>query len=220
MRDYRRSAAALVLPAVILAGCTASAEESSGPRIIQPGAPGEPNRELTPEELAAIEPPEHTVEDVRFMHDMISHHEQALRMTALVGDRTQRDDLPLFAERMDISQTDEIDLMKRWLEARDEDTSVHGHPMDDDGEPMYGMLTDAEFATLEAATGPEFDQLFLEFMIRHHLGALEMVEELYADGGGAEVEINQFATHVQGDQNIELSRMQAMLADVTGGTPG
>lgn len=210
-----RAAAALLVCVAVLAACTASAEEAAAPRIIQPGAPGEPNRELTPEELAELEPPVHTEVDVRFMHDMIVHHAQALRMTALVEDRTEREDLPLFAERMDISQTDEIELMQRWLEARDEDPGdPDAHDAMDGHEPRYGMLTEEEFAQLEAASGPEFDRLFLELMIRHHRGALEMVDELYRDDGGAEVEIDQFATHVVGDQNIELSRMEGMLASL------
>jgi len=219
MANYRRYAAMLVVSAAVFAGCTTAADESSTPRIIQPGAPGEPSRELTPEELAAIEMPQHNEADVRFMQSMIAHHEQALRITAMVADHTERDDLPLFAERMDISQADEIELMQAWLEARDEEASGgHGHTTDDDGEPRYGMLTEDEFNALEAASGPDFDRLFLELMTRHHQGAIQMVQELYDEGGGAEPEINQFAAHVEADQNIELGRMATMLEELDAGT--
>jgi uncharacterized protein (DUF305 family) len=220
---------ALIAVAVLLAACsTATADDldevADGPRVIQPGAPGEPSRELTPGEVAALDLEiAHTPADVAFMQGMIGHHVQALRMTRLVPDRTQREDIPLFAARMDLSQEDEIALMQRWLEERDEQVPslLAGHEHDGydggadaDADLMPGMLTEAELAELEAATGEEFDRLFLESMIRHHLGALQMVDELYAAGGGEELEIARFARHVYADQDIELGRMYAMLAEL------
>ncbi|MFA9430846.1 DUF305 domain-containing protein [Egicoccus sp. AB-alg2] len=204
-----------------VAGCTSADDTTAAaqPRIIQPGAPGEPSRELTPEEAAeAVKPPEHTEADIAFMQGMIPHHAQALRMTRLVEDRTEREDLPLFAERMDISQEDEIDLMRRWLEARDAEVpSLLAEHEGHEGELMPGMLTEEEFAELEAATGEEFDRLFLEYMMRHHAGALQMVEELFASDGGQEPEISQFANHVVSDQQIEMSRMAQMLDEMDQG---
>jgi uncharacterized protein (DUF305 family) len=75
------------------------------------------------------------------------------------------------------------------------------------------MLTDDQLARLEAATGAEFERLFLEYMIQHHQGALQMVDELYSSGGGQESAIDQFARHVESDQGIEIARMQEMLAE-------
>jgi uncharacterized protein (DUF305 family) len=223
----RHAAAAMVSVGVLLAGCTtatADPEPVATARILQPGAPGEPNRELTPEEVAELDlTVEHTDADVAFMRDMIAHHVQALRMTQLVPSRTAHDQLPLFAERMDISQRDEIDLMRRWLEERDEDVPslLAGHvhaDADPDGadQLMPGMLTEAELSALEEANGEAFDRLFLESMIRHHLGALQMVEELYDAGGGEEPEIARFARDVYADQSIELDRMYALLAELDG----
>jgi uncharacterized protein (DUF305 family) len=215
---------------LLLGGCTLGSEDpapagqetdasASEPRFVQPGAPGEPSRELTAEEAAELELSiEHTEADVAFMQGMIPHHAQALRMTRLVPSRTGREDVPLFAERIDLSQLDEIDLMKRWLQERDEEVpsllASHDHG-GSDGELMPGMLTEEEFEELEAATGGTFDQLFLEAMIRHHVGALTMVDELYAAGGGEEPEIARFANHVAADQVIEIDRAQAMLADLS-----
>jgi uncharacterized protein (DUF305 family) len=82
---------------------------------------------------------------------------------------------------------------------------------------MPGMLTEEELAELEAADGEEFDRLFLEAMVRHHLGALQMVDDLYAADGGMEPEISRFAQHVYADQGIELSRMYDMLAAIEAG---
>jgi uncharacterized protein (DUF305 family) len=75
------------------------------------------------------------------------------------------------------------------------------------------MLTAEEMARLAAARGPGFDLLFLEFMIKHHEGALVMVEDLFASpGAGQEAEIFAFASDVDADQRMEIERMAAMLA--------
>jgi uncharacterized protein (DUF305 family) len=222
-----RSLVAVAAALALLAGCTSGETEAEaagdGPRVLQAGAPGEPSRELTPEEAESLELEiEHTEADVAFIQGMIPHHVQALRMTRLVPDRTSREDVPLFAERIDLSQEDEIDVMRRWLEARDEEVPSlgAGHDMDDmagmemDGELMPGMLTEEELLELEAASGEEFDRLFLEAMIRHHLGAMQMVEELYAQDGGQEPEISRLANHIYSDQSIEISRAEGMLAEM------
>lgn len=227
---------AAALAGVVALGCTSvaadqEAQDGSAPRVVQPGAPGTPSRELTPEEAAELPAaPEHTDADVAFMQGMIAHHVQALRMTRLVPTRSAREDIPLFAERMDLSQEDEIGLMQRWLEARGEEVpslldghAAHGHDAHGHGDGageavlMPGMLTEEELLALEDADGEAFDRLFLESMIRHHLGALQMVDELWQAGGAQELEIARFAEHVYGDQEIELARMYAMLAELDAG---
>ena len=145
--------------------------------------------------------------DVRFLQGMIAHHAQALVMTELVPARTENESLRRLAGRIEVSQKDEIALMDGWLERRGE-TGPEGHhhaPL------MPGMLTEEELARLAAATGDEFDPLFLEFMIRHHEGALVMVADLFASGGGEEAEIFQLASHVDADQRAEVARMRDML---------
>lgn len=227
----RRCAPAVLAAAVVLTGCTSSGGESAeaaapgpseaaqtpAPRILQPGAPGEPSREVTAEEAASAGDVEHNDADVTFMQDMLPHHAQALQMTAMVGARTQREDLPLFARRMDISQDDEMAQIERWLEVRDEpvpDADAGPDHGGMDGMDMPGMLTEEELTALEAAEGEEFDRLFLESMIRHHEGALAMVSQLLEDEGGQETEIFQFVNHVDSDQRIEITRMQQMLAEI------
>jgi uncharacterized protein (DUF305 family) len=193
-------------------------DAAEAPRIVQPGAPGESSRELSEEELADLEPPPHTSADVRFMQDMIVHHRQALAMTALVPDRTDSDDVSLLALRIEESQRAEIEQMEAWLAARDEEAlppdSIHAHH----GELMPGMLTDEQFAELSSAAGQTFDRRFLELMIQHHGGALTMVSELRADGGGVEVAADTLANHVTADQEIEIGRMQDMLAALAAST--
>jgi uncharacterized protein (DUF305 family) len=153
--------------------------------------------------------------DVHFMQGMIHHHAQALVMTDLVAARTQNDDIRRLAHRIEISQRDEIARMRRWLESRSEAVDDHSH-----GDLMPGMLTDEELDQLAEATGAEFDRLFMEYMIRHHEGALEMVEDLLStEGAGKEAELFQFVSHVDADQRAEIARMRAMLNTSTqGGT--
>jgi uncharacterized protein (DUF305 family) len=205
----------LLTATIVLAGCTAAeqpAPESTAP-VVQLGAPGESNRTLSPEDLAQLDlTVPHSDEDVAFVRDMLHHHSQALEMTALVPDRAGSDDVRLMAERMDISQTDEMALMERWLQERGEAVR-DPDAMHDMHDGMPGLLTEAELADLEAASGAEFDRLFLEFMIRHHQGALEMVTTLFDSGGGMEMAIGQIAREVEADQSIEIARMQGMLAE-------
>lgn len=210
------------IAALLIAGLTACTgePEDAAPLpttpVVQLGAPGEPNRTLSPDEAAALTSPSHGEDDVLFVRDMLHHHSQAIEMTGFVVDRTDDEDVRLLAERMDISQTDEMAVLEKWLQdrgepVRDPDAS-HAHS----AESMPGLLTDAEMAQLEAAEGEEFDILFLTFMIKHHQGAIQMVQELYAAGGGQETEIDTFARHVEGDQSIEIKRMQQMLAERDG----
>jgi uncharacterized protein (DUF305 family) len=80
---------------------------------------------------------------------------------------------------------------------------------------MPGMLSPEEMNRLAAASGVEFDRLFLESMIKHHDGALTMVNELFASpGAGQEPEIFGFASDVDADQRIEIDRMSAMLSEM------
>jgi uncharacterized protein (DUF305 family) len=207
---------AVVLSAALIAvsALDVSAQDPP-PAIVQPGAPGQPTRTLTDAEVAALRQPLHVEEDVRFMQGMTFHHAQALQMTGLLPSRTERDEMRLLAQRIDISQTAEMGMMKEWLESRGEEApdleDEDVWPLGDD-RLMPGMLTERQMAQLAAATGEEFDRLFLEFMILHHRGALAMVEQLYLVSGAAqEPQIFQFLTHVDADQSIEIARMNTML---------
>ena len=197
---------------VVLGACSGGDDDSGddGPRTVQPGAPGEEGRELSDEEAGEIEAPAHVPADTEFVQGMIAHHQQALAMVALVDDRTDRDDIPVLAERIRVSQTDEIARLETWLTDRGEDVpaaDAHQHH-----ELMPGMATPEQLAGLEAASGPAFDRSFLELMITHHQGAVAMVVQLYEDGGGLEPVVDGLARDVEADQNIEIGRMQDLLA--------
>ncbi len=190
------------------------ADDPPDTRIVQPGGPGQPGRTLAPHDVATIAPPAHNAADTLFMQQMIPHHAQALEMTALVAGRSTSQDLPSLAERIELTQQTEIDQMEAWLTERNEE--VPSAPDHHGGHLMPGMLTEAQLDQLERARGAEFDRLFLELMIRHHQGALAMVQELRASGGGIEPASDRFARDVDADQSIEIGRMQDMLSERTG----
>jgi len=194
----------------VLVGCGGSKKPEPAPppptqKVIQPGAPGEPSREVvatpTPEGFRA----QHV--DAEFMMGMIHHHQQAVVMADWVPQRSQNTSITLMAKRMGVSQGDEINLMRSWLTKRGLDPDDHSHMH----KAMPGMLTTQQLHKLQGARGKEFDRLFLRYMTRHHQGALTMVQELVDDGGGVEAEIEQFILHVGSDQTIEIERMQQML---------
>ena len=190
--------------------------------IVQPGAPGQPTREIPVAAAVDRSGVRHTAADVRFMQGMIGHHAQALEMTALLPSRTSRDDMKLLAQRIEVSQADEIRMMRGWLKARGEaapDPQAHHHGGAPTPAPtramMPGMLSADDMARLSAARGPDFDRLFLELMIKHHDGALVMVKDLLATpGAGQEPDIFAFASDVEADQRMEIDRMSAMLVTV------
>jgi len=190
-------------------------------------APTQPPAQPTPAKDPALRAPTNLIKtdatgrryaeaDVRFMQGMIAHHGQALDMAALLPGRTNRDDMRLMAQRIDVSQRDEIAMMQRWLRSRGENAPPPGEHQHDAGAHemlMPGMLTAAEMTQLAQATGTTFDRLFLTLMIRHHQGALRMVADLFgSQGAGQDVDIFRFASDVDTDQTAEIDRMRSMLA--------
>jgi len=207
--------AVLAVVAMTRSSTSEGAAAGPPPRVVQPGAPGQSARTLSPEEVAALSAPPHVAADAAFMRRMIPHHAQALEMTALVAGRASGADIPQLAQRIEISQRDEIAQMERWLMSRGEALPTPHANHVGHGGLMPGMLDATELAALAAARGAAFDKLFLELMIRHHRGALTMVEELYAVGGGIEPASDRFAREVNADQNIEIQRMQEMLGELS-----
>ena len=159
--------------------------------------------------------------DVAFMSGMIPHHAQAVIMAGWAPTHGARKDIAILCERMVVGQRDEIALLQQWLRERGlpvPDASSTRHRMKMNGVEhdmlMPGMLTDEEMAALDRARGPEFDRLFLEGMIRHHRGAIDMVDALLKSYGAAQDEtVFKFANDVQADQSIEIDVMQKMLED-------
>jgi len=158
--------------------------------------------------------------DVEFMSGMIPHHAQAVKMAGWAPTHGASPAVQILCERQLVSQRDEIAMMRTWLRDRGlpvpaADATRHRMVMNgmEHDMMMPGMLSDEEMAQLDKARGREWDQLFLKFMIKHHEGALKMVEDLFASSGAAQGDdIYKFASDVQADQSAEIERMQKMLA--------
>lgn len=200
-----------LLIAMSLCGIVWAGSSLAQPPIVQPGAPGEPSRQISADEASNLAALRFTDADVTFMQNMIVHHRQALDMSVLVEERTQRDSVRDLAQRIALSQEDEIELMESWLRERnlpiESDTAHHDHDL------MAGMITDEEMEELAAADGADFDNLFLELMIKHHQGAVTMVEELLGSYGSAQDSLLfEFTSEVTADQTAEIERMTGMLA--------
>lgn len=193
----------------MVVACAVSAAACAPRAEMAPRAVAEPAAHHHMPDLPATAGPGFTVADVRFMQHMIGHHAQAVRMAALAPTNGASDDVVRLARKIDISQRDEIDMMKSWLGERRQAVphEAHSHGM-----MMPGMLTGEQLAQLGAARGREFDRLFLTLMTRHHEGALQMVRELFrTPGAGQEPDIFRFATDVDADQRDELVVMERLL---------
>ena len=193
-----------------------AADSHAQPPIVQPGAPGEPSRQISAEEASDLAGIQFTDADVKFMQGMISHHAQAIEMTEFLASRTERDVMGRLAQRITLSQEDEIAMMQEWLRIRGQAvtaTDAHHAP---GWEPMPGMLTAEEMGQLEQAQAAAFDRLFLELMIKHHRGALTMVETLLGQPGAAQdSQLFAFTSDITSDQSMEIDRMDAMLAELS-----
>lgn len=222
--------------AVLAFGLPAMAQEaSSDSPIFQPGPPGAPGRIISAAEALELGRSTWVEADVRFMQHMIVHHGQAVEMVDLLETRGASPVVKALGRRIAISQEAEIALMREWLSERGlplEAADLHdghgsnpnheahaghgthaGHAAPSDIPLMPGMLSPGQMTRLEAAAGAEFDRLFLEGMIRHHQGALDMVDELLAHGDTAnDPALSDFTSSVVADQSAEILRMQNLLS--------
>ncbi|MEQ8859307.1 MAG: DUF305 domain-containing protein [Pseudomonadales bacterium] len=185
--------------------------------IVQPGAPGEPARELSADEAIEVANTGYSPADVLFMQDMIPHHHQAIEMAELVAQRTNRPELIDVAGRINASQGDEIAFMQQWLRERGQRVpDPTAHAAMHTSHQMAGMATPEQMAELASLDGTEFDRLFLQLMIRHHDGAVTMVEELLDQAGSAyDPVLFEFTTDITNDQTAEIERMNALLVSLS-----
>ena len=228
------SMAALLAAWPAIAAAQQAAPASSTAPIVLPGAPGTASRDLSADEAIKIADTRYSPDDVRFMRAMIPHHAQAVEMAILVKDRTNRKELIDIAGKIEASQADEIKFMESWLtdrreapqapaaeHAHSQPASAHhqhaGHQgMSADEMQAMGMATPEQLGKLAKAKGVAFDRLFLELMIRHHEGAVEMVKSLHKQPGSAyDPILFDFTNDIVNDQTSEIERMNALLATLS-----
>lgn len=161
-----------------------------------------------------------TTADVRFMTMMITHHAQALVLSALAPTHGASPQVQTLAARITNAQKDEINTMKRWLRTRGQSVpsiDIEGTALRVNGKSVHGMnmagiLTQGQIDELDAARGSAFDRLFLSYMIEHHSGAVEMVDTLFSTDGAAQDESTfRLASDINADQTTEIARMKRML---------
>ncbi|WP_432974181.1 DUF305 domain-containing protein [Dactylosporangium sp. CA-233914] len=160
--------------------------------------------------------------DAMFVRMMIPHHEQAVQMAALAGTKATDPDVKQLAARISTEQKTEIATMKGWLAAWGQPTTMPScpgmhcmpsgtmpHGMMPSGMPtMPGMMSSADMAKLKAATGNDFDKLFLQMMITHHQGAITMAQAELAHGTNPDAKA--LAGRIVQTQQAEIVAMQRM----------
>ncbi len=215
-----RSAATSFIPAfllfavaLLLPGCDGGQNTDSDPSAMAMESASDAEMDHSAHDmgdLTASGGDGYTETDVHFMQMMIGHHAQAVQMAALSESRDAGPAVLQLSERIDISQRDEILFMQEWLQKR-------GQPVPEERHlrvmQMPGLVSPENFERLSEARARDFDRLFLEFMIQHHLGAISMVDDLFDDPRAAqESDIFRFATDVAADQLDEIHVMERLLA--------
>lgn len=220
MPEARSSRITSLLAAIALSACATSRQ------AVSTSAAPVTNRQVDPAYVAqaradSIRHP-YTAADVEFMSHMIGHHAQAIVMSRWAPTHGASPSVRILADRIINAQQDEIATMQNWLRDRLQPVpdATPGMKMNMNGMEhvmlMPGMLTDGQMKQLDAARGPEFDRLFLIFMIQHHRGAVEMVKDLFASyGAGQDETVFKFASDVNVDQTTEIARMEKMLTALT-----
>lgn len=211
---FSRLSFCLLVLATVAACKTAGGGSSAGTRILQPGAPGQDTKTISTAQATDLSKVGATAADIKFMQGMIGHHAQAVEMVDLLMTNSNSNAMKNLGLRIKVSQDDEMNMMRKYL--ADHGAAIPGpHSHHEPGGFMPGMLTPEEMTQLGNAKGVEFDRLFLMGMIKHHGGAITMVEELFKTPGAAqEGGIFAFASDVDADQRMEIDRMGAMLKEI------
>jgi uncharacterized protein (DUF305 family) len=170
--------------------------------------------------------------DAGFARDMSRHHLQAVEMANLATTRSTDPDVLRLAFDIASTQTNQVGRMQGWLTlwglpltsgdtmAWMDDAAMASHHMSDadtaDGAVMPGMATETELAELRSLSGTEFDVMFLQLMIRHHQGGLEMAQ--YGQQHAGEAVVRGLARSIAETQTAETTTMEQMLR-ARGGSP-
>jgi uncharacterized protein (DUF305 family) len=185
-----------VAVALFLASCSSAKTDAHNdhPKSDEPVITGQP---------AGFNP-----DDVAFATNMIPHHQQAIELAALVPDRSSNADLIALAKQISAAQQPEIEVMKvflvQWNENPENNSGHAGH-----GNTMQGMVDEATMTKLKSSNGAEFDKLWLESMISHHQGAIEMAKAETANGDN--VDAKALAKSIVTAQEAEIGQMKQML---------
>jgi uncharacterized protein (DUF305 family) len=173
-----------------------------------PASDGHTDHPHSDEPVITGQPAAYNADDVAFATNMIPHHQQAVDLSAMVPDRSTNAELVALAQQISAAQQPEINVMKvflvQWNENPDTNSGHEGH-----GNTMAGMVDEATMTKLESLNGQEFDKLWLESMISHHQGAIEMAKAEIANGDN--VDAKTLAKSIVTTQEAEIGQMKQML---------
>ena len=151
----------------------------------------------------------HNEQDVKFAQDMIGHHQQALVMAAMVPGKSTNPKVTDLGKRIAAAQDPEIGKMTEWLTKWGAAPASTSMPGMDHGSMMPGMMTAEEMTKLNGATGAGFDRTWLDMMVKHHQGAVEMARTEQEKGSSADAK--KLAQDIVTAQQAEITEMQALL---------
>lgn len=222
MKPRALTLAALPLSlALVLGACSSSSDSAASDTTAGSVAKDTSASETVPADVAAADTnaadAAFNADDVTFAQGMIPHHQQAVEMSTIALDPARNAGAKVkdLASRIQGAQDPEIELMTGWLKEWGQPVdgmggmSTEGTNMADmDG--MEGMMTAEEMTGLEAATGPAFDKLWLEMMVRHHQGAVAMSKTVETDGRAAVV--RELAGKIVSAQEAEIAEMKQLMA--------
>ncbi|WP_454174713.1 DUF305 domain-containing protein [Gordonia sputi] len=223
IRRTRMLAACAGIAAVVgIAGCSTSDSGSDSASSTSTEA----SRNATSSQSASADSTKHNAADVTFNQMMIPHHQQAIAMADLVPSRTENTAVRELATQIKNAQQPEIDQMTQRLASwgvstapdsqgtenqgsMDHGSMDHGSMDMGDGAGGMGMMSEQEMTAMENARGQEFDTLWLNGMIAHHQGAIDMAKTELADG--IDPASRALAEQITTSQQAEIDRMRSML---------
>ena len=184
-----------LVAALVLSSCSSSESHHDATKADEPAITGQP---------AGF-----NADDLVFVKNMIPHHQQAIDLSAMVPERSTNPDVVAMAEQISAAQQPEINAMRVFLVQWNENPQDDTHSGGGDHTPMQGMVDDATMARLKTLKGEEFDTLWLESMISHHQGAVEMAKAEVANGQNDDVK--SMAQTMVDTQQGEIGQMKQML---------
>jgi uncharacterized protein (DUF305 family) len=198
-KNLVRMALAVLTTGLVLAGCSSN----------DMGNMGSMSSPTTSGSAAAAPAGQHNEADVAFTQGMIPHHEGAIEMAKLVQGRTTNAKIVELASRIEKAQDPEIVTMKGWLKAWGAEAASGSMPGMNHGSSMPGMTDPQEMAKLEQAKNADFDKVFLDMMIKHHQGAIDMANTEVKNGSSAEAK--KLAQQIIESQQAEITEMKGLL---------
>ena len=205
-KNLVRTALAVLTSGLVLAGCSGNSDSGSGGHDMSSMT----GTTSTPSTSSAAAAPsgEHNDADITFAQGMIPHHQGAIEMAKLVQGRTSNPKVLDLASRIEKAQDPEIKTMTDWLNSWGAQVHTTGMPGMDHGSDMSGMSAE-DMEMLKQAKDADFDKMFLEMMIKHHQGAIDMSKTELQQGSSAEAK--KLAQQIIDSQQSEITEMQGLL---------